>query len=236
MKNLKTYFITGTSRGIGFELVRQLADGGHHIYATTQHPENAVKLTELQQKHRDQIKILPLDIEKDASVTALQQALESVGDELVIDTVINNSGVYLDRADSFELVDLEHVRRTFEINTIGTMRVTRALMPFLNRSTAPKLINISSLMGSIEDNTSGGYYGYRISKTAINMFTKSFAMDYPHITALALHPGWVQTDMGGTSAPTSVEESVSGLIKVIDAAGLKRTGQFIDFEGDLLPW
>lgn len=236
MKNLKTYFITGTSRGIGLELVRQLTDSGHTIFATTQHPEKAQKLNELQEKHRDQIKILALDIENDQSVAALKQSLETGGQNLVIDTVINNSGVYLDRADSFESVDIDLVRRTFEINTLGTMRVTRALLPFLNRSTAPKLINISSLMGSIEDNTSGGYYGYRISKSAINMFTKSFAMDYPHITALALHPGWVQTDMGGASAPTSVEESVSGLIKVIDAAGLKRTGHFIDFEGDLLPW
>ena len=116
------------------------------------------------------------------------------------------------------------------------MLVTQALLPCLERAAAPKVVNISSLMGSIEDNSSGGTYAYRMSKAALNMFTKTFAVDFPKIATLTMHPGWVKTDMGGANAPTEKTESVKGLLKVILASSLKNTGQFIDYEGDKLPW
>jgi NAD(P)-dependent dehydrogenase (short-subunit alcohol dehydrogenase family) len=91
-------------------------------------------------------------------------------------------------------------------------------------------------MGSIGDNSSGGSYGYRMSKAALNMFHKTFSIDFPQITSLVIHPGWVQTDMGGANAPTSVEKSARGILRVIEKASPRDSGDFLDYEGDRLPW
>ena len=116
------------------------------------------------------------------------------------------------------------------------MRVTRAFLPHLRQSAQPKLIHITSLMGSIADNESGGYYGYRMSKAALNMFNKSFAIDYPEVISLVVHPGWVKTDMGGPQAPLPPEIAVRGILSVVNRATTKQTGKFFDYEGNELPW
>ena len=116
------------------------------------------------------------------------------------------------------------------------MRVTRALLPNLRMAKAPKVINITSRMGSIDDNTSGGYYGYRMSKTALNMFNSSFSREFKDILAVVMHPGWVKTDMGGPSAPTEIYDSVKGLLSVINSLSLKDSGRFVDFRGEGIKW
>ena len=126
--------------------------------------------------------------------------------------------------------------KMFDVNAVGAVRVTQSLLPALLKSERPIVANISSKMGSISDNTGGGHYGYRMSKAAMNMFNKSLAVDFPKLIAVCFHPGWVQTEMGGKAAPTSVGESVSGLGELIDKLEPKHSGRFFDFNGEELPW
>jgi NAD(P)-dependent dehydrogenase (short-subunit alcohol dehydrogenase family) len=228
----KTYVITGTSRGIGFELARQALKAGHTVWALARGPEKSEKLQKLKAEFPDQLKTASIDVVSDSSVEAFSKQFGNHA----IDVLINNAGAYLDQEADFETLDFKKVVETFEINTIGAMRVTKALLPQLQKSAKPKLVHITSLMGSIQDNESGGAYAYRISKAALNMFAKSFSCDYPEITSAVVHPGWVKTDMGGSNAPTSIEESAKGIHQVIHDLSLEKSGSFFDFEGESLPW
>jgi NAD(P)-dependent dehydrogenase (short-subunit alcohol dehydrogenase family) len=226
------YVITGAGRGIGFELTRQALMAGHRVSALVRSPAKAAGVTDLATKFSQTLKIYPVDVLSDSSVTTFVHDLAGEG----VDVLINNAGAYLDSDSGFENLDLKKAEETFAINTVGPMRMTRALLPNLKKGHSPKVVNITSLMGSIEDNGSGGSYAYRMSKTALNMFTKTFSNDYSGITAFVIHPGWVKTDMGGAGAPTSPEESAQGIHKVIDGATKKSSGHFYDFEGEELPW
>jgi NAD(P)-dependent dehydrogenase (short-subunit alcohol dehydrogenase family) len=116
------------------------------------------------------------------------------------------------------------------------MRVTKAFYPLLNKSEHPVIANITSLMGSIEDNSSGGNYAYRMSKAALNMFTKTLSVEFKKAVVLSLHPGWVKTDMGGSGATTETSESAAGLLKVIRESSPKSSGHFFNFKGQPLHW
>jgi NAD(P)-dependent dehydrogenase (short-subunit alcohol dehydrogenase family) len=230
---MKTHFvITGAGRGIGFELAKQALAGGAQVTALAREPLKAAKLQALHRDYPDTLKLLPADVTSDASIESLLRMLE----DRAIDVLINNAGAYLDDDANFERLPLQNVMDNFAINAVGPMRVTRALLPHLKKSKQPKLIHITSLMGSITDNQGGGSYAYRMSKAALNMFAKSFSRDYPAITTLVIHPGWVKTDMGGDNAPTLPSESASGILKVIVGSSPKKSGHFYDFEGNELPW
>jgi NAD(P)-dependent dehydrogenase (short-subunit alcohol dehydrogenase family) len=151
-----------------------------------------------------------------------------------VDLVLNNAGVRSE-ADELATLDLEAANRIFQVNALGALRVTRGLLPLLRHG---KIANISSNMGSIGENSAGGSYGYRMSKAALNMATRSLAQDLrpEGIVAVALSPGWVQTDMGGPEAPTSVTESAAGLIAVIDRFTMVDSGGFFDFRSRRIPW
>ena len=169
-----------------------------------------------------------------ASVRALHSRL---GDE-PIDVLINNAGIYPVKGASFEDLEIDEMIETLQVNSLGAMRVTQALLPNLERGGGKKIVNVTSKMGSVEDNSSGGSYGYRMSKSALNMFNKSLSIDLESrgFTCIVVHPGWVQTRMGGASAPTTVEESVSGLMRVIDDLNAESNGAFFDYQGSRLPW
>jgi NAD(P)-dependent dehydrogenase (short-subunit alcohol dehydrogenase family) len=228
----KTYIITGTSRGIGLELTQQLLKAGNSVYALARDPEKSKPLTSLKTQFSDQIRIYAVDVKSDEQIAAFTKEL---GKNTPVDVLINNAGMYGEGADLKD-ISFDTTMDTFLTNTIAPMRVTRALLPNLEKSQNPKVVHITSLMGSIHDNSSGGYYGYRMSKAALNMFSKSFSIDFKKITSLVVHPGWVQTDMGGPDAPTQPHESAKGIISVIEKATLKDSGKFFDFEGDELPW
>lgn len=225
--------ITGANRGIGLELTRQSLEAGNRVSATARDPQSAKELQGLAQKHQSQLKVFACDVTDDTQVIRLKLDLKAQG---AIDVLINNAGMYAQEENDFSALDLKKVEQTLETNTLAPMRITQALFTLLEKSKKPKLACISSLMGSIADNTSGGSYGYRMSKTALNMFLKTFAVNHPQIVTLALHPGWVQTRMGGSSAPTTSEESARGLLKVIHSAEVAQSGRFFDFEGDEIPW
>ena len=153
-----------------------------------------------------------------------------------VDILINNAGVYLDDDVAFESLDSKMILESFNTNSIGPIRVTQALLPLLKKARAPKVASVSSLMGSMADNKAGGAYAYRMSKAAVNMFTRSLAADEREMTVITLHPGWVKTDMGGDRAPLEPAKSAEGLWTVIESATPDDSGKFFNHAGRELPW
>lgn len=226
-----TFFITGAGRGIGLEFVRQLLAAQHTVIATVRDPYKSTALQDLKARYSKTLSILVADVTDKAQIEAAAAQVSAPA----IDVLINNAGVLLDQGMSLEKINKDVLMKSFEVNTLAPMFVTRALLPKLRAAPKPVVANVTSLMGSITDNESGGYYAYRMSKTALNMFAKSFSKDFPKIKIISLHPGWVKTDMGGSQATTTPEESVRGLLRVI--LGTKHpTGSFVDFTGKQLEW
>ncbi|MCP9846217.1 MAG: short-chain dehydrogenase [Cyanobium sp.] len=221
---MATFLVTGANRGIGTEYCRQLKARGDTVIAAcrTASAELAALGVRIEQD---------VDITSDAAVAGLLQRL----DGLAIDGLIHNAGI-LERT-SLEDLDPISLRRQFEVNAVAPLRLTRALLPQL--PAGAKVILMTSRMGSIADNSSGGSYGYRMSKVALCMAGKSLAIDLaPRGIAVAiLHPGLVRTRMTGfTAQGISVEQSVQGLLARIDALNLATSGSFWHANGELLPW
>jgi NAD(P)-dependent dehydrogenase (short-subunit alcohol dehydrogenase family) len=220
--------VTGANRGIGLELVRQLLERGDQVDAACRRPEEAGELRELGPRvHR-------CDVADDASVRGFATEL---GDA-AIDLVINNAGVSGGSRQSLRDLDFAEAVRTYEIDALGPLRVALALLPHVRRGAGKKLVHITSGLGSIGDNRSGGFYGYRMAKTALNMASKTLAVDLrgEGIVSVVVNPGWVQTDMGGRNAAVPVADSVRGILKMIDGATLEQSGEFLDWKGGRYPW
>ncbi|MEO1800824.1 MAG: SDR family oxidoreductase [Cyanobacteria bacterium J06629_2] len=220
----QTYLITGTNRGIGLEYCRQLQALGHHVIAVCRSPS-------------EELQALGVQIESGVDLTNTQ-AVEGLASRLEgkkIDVLINNAGI-VERI-SLENLDLDSIRRQLEVNAIAPLNFTKALLP--NLASGSKVILMTSRMGSIEDNTSGGSYGYRMSKVALSMAGKSLSLDLqPQGIAVAiLHPGLVKTRMTNfTDAGITTETSVQGLLARITALNLDNTGTFWHANGEILPW
>ena len=224
--------VSGANRGIGLELTRQLLAGGATVYAGARSPMRAAELRELESENQERLAIRILDVSADESVLSFRNQIKESG----IDLLINNAGVYLDSDQSLESLESTKILECLNINTVGPARMTQIFLPLLRRSRQARIANISSQMGSISDNTSGGSVAYRMSKTALNMFTKCLALDEPEIISICLHPGWVQTEMGGKGAAVSPEDSATGLLNVIFSADESKSGQFLRFDGKPAPW
>jgi NAD(P)-dependent dehydrogenase (short-subunit alcohol dehydrogenase family) len=225
--------VTGANRGIGLELTRQLLAHGAQVEATARRPAEAEELLALAQESGGRLKVHPLDVADVASVHHFAGALAPGG----INLLINNAGVGGGGRRLDELAT-EALLRVFSVNAVGPLRVTQALLPRLREARWRKVVHITSLMGSIEDNRSGGAYGYRMSKAALNMASRSLAVDLQAegILSVVLHPGWVQTDMGGEHAPLSVEESVRGMLELLQTLGPEQSGGFFNWDGRPLPF
>ncbi|ACB51650.1 short-chain dehydrogenase/reductase (SDR) superfamily protein [Crocosphaera subtropica ATCC 51142] len=219
-----TYLITGANRGIGLEYCRQLKQRGDEVIAVCRSVSEELKKLEVSIE-------TGVDITSDADIISLTKRLEGQS----LDVLINNAGI-LERV-SLDHLDIESIRQQFEVNALGTLRLTRALLP--NLKAGSKIILMTSRMGSIEDNTSGGSYGYRMSKVALSMAGKSLSIDLkPQKIAVAiLHPGLVKTSMTHFN-PNGItpEQSVKGLIARIDQLNLDNTGTFWHSNGEILPW
>ncbi|WPB75181.1 SDR family oxidoreductase [Archangium violaceum] len=228
------YAITGASRGLGLEFVRQLLNRGDTIDAGVRSPSEARQLQELVQGAEGRLRLHALDISDPKSVDAFAA---TVGQGEALDVLINNAGVYGKDGALTEL-DYESMASTFAVNTLGPLRLTAALLSALRRGSARRIIHITSQMGSIGDNGMGGSYGYRISKAAMNMAMRNMHVDLhgEGFVTISMHPGWVQTDMGGPNAPLLPEASVRGMINVIDRLKAEDGGRFFSYEGQELPW
>ena len=225
--NAETVLITGANRGLGLEFAKQYSAAGWTVIGTARRPEAADALNALD------VRVLQLDVTDQASVDRLAADL---GEESV-DLLINNAGI-LPRTYSIVGLDMDTFERVLAVNTTGPVRVTQALLPHVKRSNGRKIVHITSQLGSIGNNSNGGFYGYRESKAALNMFNRSLAAELrPHdITCVVIHPGWVQTDMGGRNATLTPPVSVAGMRKVIAAVGPADSGSFWDYAGEQLPW
>jgi NAD(P)-dependent dehydrogenase (short-subunit alcohol dehydrogenase family) len=219
---LKKILITGANRGIGLELCRQLADRGDEVIAVCREAGKQLSTLDLRV-------IEGIDVSATESVRGLQNQAGIDG----LDWLINNAGIL--SVESLESLDFEAMERQFRVNALGPLRVTAALLPKLGPGS--KVGIITSRMGSVEDNTSGGYYGYRMSKAAVNMAGMSLARDLEErrIAVALLHPGMVATDMTGGRGVTA-EHSAGGLIERMDALTMTDSGSFWHAEGERLPW
>lgn len=222
----KTYLVTGANRGLGLEFARQLSARGDRVLATARDPDSATELKRCVER------VYALDVTDPASVDALGKALASE----TIDVLINNGGVFPGQ-HKIEEMDFDALANAFAVNSIGPMRVVKALLGSVRRSSSKRIVNISTQMGSIA-RADGGAYAYRSSKAALNMLTKLLGQELRDegIVCVALHPGWVKTRMGGEKAPLTPEESIAGMLRVIDGLRPEQTGAFLDYKGETLPW
>jgi NAD(P)-dependent dehydrogenase (short-subunit alcohol dehydrogenase family) len=223
--------ITGTNRGLGLEFARQYAADDWRVFACCRKPHQAKELRGLAKQHEN-LTVHGVDVADHKQIDAL------AGDMLSekIDVIINNAGIYHD--GTFRQLDYQAWIESFQVNTFAAARMAEAFIALVGHSERRLIVAITSLMGSIEDNSSGGSYLYRSSKTALNAVMKSLAVDLKPrgIGALILHPGWVKTDMGGTAAQITPEVSVRGMRSVIEKFTLKDTGRFLNYDGQKLPW
>ena len=220
---MATVLITGANRGIGLELARQLSERGDNVIAVCRSTNNDLDATGADV-------VDGIDVADDDGVSRLADAL----DGRRVDVLINNAGIL--RSDTLASVDYDTMEEQFRVNTIGPLRVTRALLG--NLVEGSKVGIVSSRVGSIEDNGSGNNYGYRCSKSAVNMVGMNLHHDLSPqgIAVMILHPGYVATDMTGGSGNTTAVESAAGLIARLDELTLESSGTFRHAEGYELPW
>lgn len=217
---MPTVLITGANRGIGLELARQYAADGWTVIATVR--EESPELGELG------VEVSRLDVRDFGAVVRFGQAIDT------LDLLIANAGTYGPRNPTSS-DDAEAWSETFAVNTIAPFLLAQSVLPAVERA-GGKLIAISTRMGSIADNDSGGFVAYRSSKSALNSAWKSLSVDNPTMVCAVLHPGWVQTRMGGESAPLSPEDSVASIRRVIESLGPDQSGAFFAYDGASIPW
>lgn len=218
--------ITGANRGIGLALAKRYSAKGDSVIGTARDVGAAKPLAAL-----PGVTTLALDVRDDASVAAFAAVLGDEG----IDVLINNAGV--GHWEGLSAFDAKVALDLFDTNALGAIRVTRALLPMLKKARG-KVFHMSSGMGSIGDNHSGGAYAYRMSKAALNMAGRTLAIELAkdRVASIVVEPGWVKTDMGGAGATISVEESAAQLGAIFDARGLESTGKFFRRNGEEFPW
>jgi len=226
------YLITGTNRGIGLELVKQTLAQGHEVIATCRDPGAAEALKALMAAGG--LRILPLDLGDTASRASLVDSLQGEP----IDVLINNAGLYGPRDAVLGSLEESDWAQVMLVDVIAPVLLTQSLLPNLRQGSARRLAFISSKMGSIADNGSGGSYIYRTAKTALNQAVKCLSIDMQpeQFIVLSLHPGWVLTDMGGPAALIDTQTSVQGLLQIIQEARPVDNGSFIAYDGKRIPW
>ena len=230
---MATILITGSNRGIGLEFASQYLNRGDSVIATCRNPDQATRLRDLQTAD-SRLRVMELDVGSTASMDRFVAELGATA----VDIFINNAGIYGPRASRFGEVTEQDWLAVFQVNTIAPLLLTQRLLENFRLGSDHKLAYITSKMGSIADNQSGGSYIYRSSKTALNQVVRSLSFDLASagLIAAVIHPGWVQTDMGGPSALIDTRTSVGGMISVIDGLDKQASGQFFNYDGKLIPW
>ncbi|MEO8549966.1 MAG: SDR family oxidoreductase [Kofleriaceae bacterium] len=230
--------VTGANRGIGLELVQQLVARGDEVDAVTRKAEviyeGAAATPDPLTGSTGNVRIYRCDVTDDAAVRAFAAEL----DDAAIDMVINNAGVGGGERQSHANMDFAAALDTFNIDALGPLRISLALLPHLRRGRVKKLVHLTSGLGSIGDNRTGGFYAYRMAKAALNMMSKNLAVELrgEGIASYVINPGWVQTDMGGPNAAITPAESVRGILHCIDSASLEQSGEFLDWKGGRYPY
>lgn len=230
---MKTVLITGANRGIGLEFTKQYLEKGRRVFACARNLEQAEQLQQLKTEAQDQLTLVRLDVTDAQSRTQLSKTL---GDQQ-LHLLINNAGYY-GQSNRLGQLDEEDWERIFRINVMAPIKLVEILRSNLAEAGAASVAILSSKMGSMKDNTSGGSYLYRSSKAALNAAGKSLALDLAEESTkvVLLHPGWVKTDMGGPNALIDTTTSVQGMRKVIEGLTMEQTGNFFAYDGTVVPW
>ena len=232
---MQRVLVTGANRGLGLGFTRQLLARGARVIAACRHPGRALKLTELAAAHPGRLSVLPLDLNKERSISGLASETGMLTDAL--DVLINNAGVLVSGERYGELA-AHTFADTFATNVIGPLLLTQALTPLLAHGAASRVINLSSDLGSLADTKSLHSPSYAVSKAALNMVTRLTAAELGArgIIVVSMNPGWVKTDMGGAHAPLEVQAAVAAMLGVIDALRLDDAGRFLDYTGADVAW
>ena len=227
---MPTVLITGASRGLGLEYARQYADDGWRVIATCRDPENATELASLD----GEVETHALDIGDHEQISSLANRLHKEA----IDLLLNNAGIFGPRPSKLGEIDYNTWEDVMRINVMSPLMVCESFSDHITASNLKKIAIMSSKMGSVDDNSSGGSYIYRSTKAALNAVMKSLSVDLgPRgISVAILHPGWVRTDMGGPNGLIDASESVNGLRQVIESLNLENSGRFYNYDGSEIPW
>ena len=229
--------ITGSSRGIGFELARQLLMKDHFVFATCRTPDSADELKLLRDKYPNRLTILKLNVEDELSIQSCFKQIEQNGES--IDILFNNAGI-IDWSN-LEQIEATVLEKIHKVNLVGALLVTRHSIPVLQCSDSPLIVNLSSRLGSIElrgGTKLGGAIAYQCSKAALNMLTKQTSIDLKplNIRVISQSPGWVKTEMGGEEAKYETTEAVSLMLNSLEKLPENKTGIFIGEDGKEIPW
>lgn len=237
---MPTVLITGASRGLGLEFVRQYAADGWRVIAAARDPAHSEPLAAL--ARAGDVRLHALDVADHAAIEALARTLAGES----IDVLINNAGLMGGvgsatdgaRAQVFGRTDYAEWERVLRVNVLAPMKMSEAFVEHLAAGGGGKIVTLSSVLGSIGGNAQGGLYVYRTSKSAVNALMRSMALDLAPrgILAVAVHPGWVSTDMGGARAPLKPEASIAGLRQLIARLGPAESGRFWRYDGEEIPW
>lgn len=227
---MPTCLVTGANRGIGLELVRQYAMNGWTVIATCRRPEVASAVHEI----NGDVRIHPLDVTDFAGIEGLARQLDGTA----IDVLINNAGVFGPRVVPYDFIDYAVWAEVLRVNTMAPLKLSAAFSKHVAHSQRRLIVSLTSSMGSIAANTSGGSYIYRSSKAALNAVMRSLAIDLrgKEITVVTVHPGWVRTEMGGAGANLDVTESVGAIRRLLARLTLRDSGGCFDYQGNTLPW
>ncbi len=232
---MRRVLVTGANRGLGFELARQCLARGDQVFAGCRQPEQATALHSLATAYEGRLTVLALDVTDEGMLHASKAIVSAQTDAL--DLLFNNAAIHPGE-ESITALKAETLIDTFRVNAVGPMLVARYYLDLLKAANTPKIINISSEAGSISRMQHYRGYAYYASKAALNMFTRALAWDehLAGVIVIAMHPGWVRTDMGGDLAPLSPVDSVAGILRVADGLDGASTGRFYTYEGDEYPW
>lgn len=230
---MATLLITGANRGIGLELTKEFTRRRWQVHACCRRPGDAGELQALAAASA-LVTVHRLEVTDAAQIHELAGRLEGTP----IDILLNNAGSYGPAQQGFGASDEAAWLETFRVNSIAPLRMAEAFVEHVAGSGRRIVATVGSVMGSIAENGSGGHYAYRTSKAAVHMVMKGLAVDLAPrgIVTVALHPGWVRTRMGGSTAPVSPAESAAGLAEVLLGLGREQSGRLIDYQGQLLPW
>jgi len=231
---MPTLLITGANRGIGLELSKHYLSQGWQVHACCRNPKDANALNDLAQQYEELLTVHALEVTNEKQMDALKESLLNKP----VDILLNNAGVYALGASQFGKTDDKAWDEAVSVNLVAPMKMMEHFVENVSISDKKIIASMSSKMGSMDDNGSGGAYAYRATKAALNAVMVSAAHDLRHldITALILHPGWVRTDMGGPNGEISSEESAQMLAKILDNCSIEDSGTFFDIDGSTIPW
>ncbi len=241
---MRRILITGSNRGIGLELVeRYLQQDSTLIFATCRHPDHATELKTLAEKYLMRLKIIALDVTNPLSI---DQAVQQISREVDgLEMLVNNAGILPGgvadmepKSAKFGFLEAPAVEEVLRVNTVAPVMIAQAFSDLLRKGTNARLINMTSDAGSITLREKGANYSYMASKAALNMLTRCLAGDFraDGVIVISIHPGWIQTDMGGPNATRTPAETIPVMMKVIDGLTINETSSFFNWDGSRVPW